>query len=448
MPSRFSRRHFLKSSAAAAAALSAGSFAFGAPRKKKEQAAHKYSATNPSPYRGLNVAFIGVGGRGASDFQEIASLGVNVVGLCDTDIDKLVKPAFEYPQARTWTDYRRMFAEQPNIDAVVIATPDHHHAIAALDAIRLGKHVYCEKPLTYNVSEARTLLNAARQYKVMTQMGNQGHASEGSRVQVECVKSGMIGTVKEVHICTDRPIWPQGMQELPSGTPFIPETLRWDTWLGPAPYRDFNPAYQPFKWRGWWDYGTGALGDMGCHLMDAPYWALDLKEPTSVEAQSESNSQFSPPKWSIITYEFPERNGRAPVKVVWYDGGKLPSEELTPNFKRPDKNNYMIYVGTNGTLCAPLNKEPQLVGDKKIQYPAKSIPRSVGHHEEFLIACTGGAPAGSNFEYSVPLTEMVLLGNLAIRTGKKVIWDSANLKADSAEAQQYVTRTYRQGWEI
>jgi len=449
MSDRLSRRRFLQSSAAAAAFAAAGS-AFAAPNNRRNGPRLKPHAM-PTTFKDLNVAAICCGGRGASDLYEIANLGVNIVALCDVDVNQLFKPSNDFPNANTYVDFREMLDQEKHIDAVTVGTPDHTHAQAALLAIRKGKHVYCEKPLTHNIYEARLMLDAARQYKVATQMGNQGHSSEGSRVQVECIRAGVIGTVKEVHICTDRPIWPQGIP-LPTEKPMIPETLSWDLWLGPAQRRPYNPAYAPFKWRGFWDYGTGALGDMGCHLMDAPYWALDLRDPVSVEAKSDGATEYTAPHWSIITYEFPERNGRAPVKVVWYDGGKLPPDELTPDFKRPDKNNYIIYVGTSGTMFAKLNSSPELVGDKdkKFQPPTPSIPRvKGGHHQNFLEACMGGEPADSNFEYSVPLTEMVILGNLAIRTNKKVTWDSANMRASSPEeANQFVSREYRRGWEL
>jgi predicted dehydrogenase len=391
-----------------------------------------------------------VAGRGHSNLEAISALGARVAALCDVDSERLDKAAKAHPRASTYSDFRLML-EQKDVDAVVVSTPDHAHATIALAAMALGKHVYVEKPLAHNIYEARKMLQASRRYKVATQMGNQHHAQAGLRSQVELVQSGAIGAVREVHVYTDRPIWPQGINR-PTDAPACPATIAWDLWLGPAPQRAYHPAYMPFKWRGWWDFGTGALGDMGCHLIDAPFWALDLRDPVSLEASVDGGNQESGPKRSTITYDFPARGSRGPVKMVWYDGGRLPPREITDDQPLVDKKNGIIYVGKKGTLFGALGgaAKPVGVGAAKVPTtaPSQTLPRSPGHHEEFLIACMGGDKASSNFEYAVPLTETVLLGNLAIRAGRKIKWDSEKMETDSPQATQFVRREYRQGWEL
>jgi len=397
-----------------------------------------------SPNEKLNVALIGVGNKGEANRAGVA--GENIVALCDVDEKMLNAAAAKHPTARTYRDFRRML-EQKDIDAVVVTVPDHVHAVAAMAAMQLGKHVYCEKPLTHDIWEARQLALTARQYKVATQMGNGGHASERLRTAVEWVQAGVIGDVREVHAWSNRPIWPQGIAR-PMDRPDVPKYLDWDLWLGPAPERPYHPAYHPFKWRGFWDFGTGALGDMGCHIIDAAFWALDLGAPVAVEAESSDVNGETAPSWSIVRYEFPQRGNKPAVKLTWYDGGKLPSRDLFevgPDQKLDD--NGSLFVGEKGKLALDY-KGVRLIPERKdFQPPPKTVPRSPGHYTEWIAACKGGAPAMSNFGYAGSLTEAVLLGNVALRVGKKIEWDAQNLQVRNApEAAQYIRRQYRKGW--
>ncbi|MGV3774468.1 MAG: Gfo/Idh/MocA family protein [Verrucomicrobiales bacterium] len=402
-----------------------------------------------SPNGKIGIGVIGAEGKGSSDADGVAS--ENIVALCDIDKNRLASKAKKYPKAKLYTDYRKMLEQQKDIDAVTVSTPDHHHFPASLMAIDMKKHVYCQKPLTHSIWEARQLTEAARKNKVATLMGNQGHSGEGVRQFCELIWSGAIGDVKEVHIWTDRPIWAQGIAApLPSEP--TPDFVDWDLFIGPAPMRPYNKGYHPFAWRGWWDFGTGALGDMGCHLMDPANWALKLGAPTSVSAESEGNTEQCAPKASIVTYEFPARGNMPACKLVWYDGRKTPPAELlglTNGQKVPD--NGSLFIGSKGKVtCETYGANPQLTPDsdlKELPMVEKTLARSPGHYQEFIMACKGQkTPGMADFDYAGPFTEMVLLGNLAVRTGSKVKWDSKNLKADSAEANRYVKREYRKGW--
>jgi predicted dehydrogenase len=433
-----SRRFFLMGTAATVAGLTVAA----APR-------------TVSPNEKLNIAGVGIGGRGHTDVKNCAS--ENIVALCDVDEKYAAKTFGEYPNAKRYKDYREMLDKQKDIDAVVIATPDHTHAIISMAAIQMGKHVYCEKPLTHTIYEARQLTEAARANKVATQMGIQGHSHEGIRQIKEWIDAGAIGPVREVHIWTDRPKlwWPQGVGR-PQDTPPVPDTLDWDLWLGPAPERPYNPAYVPFKWRGWWDFGCGSLGDMGCHLMDAPFWALNLGAPTSVTACTTEVNSETAPLAAIVYYEFPEANGRPAVKVTWYDGGMLPRRpaELPDDMEMGNKNGGIIIVGDKGKILAADEnaQNPRLLPESLAQeYAAlpKTLPRSPGHHEEWIAACKGGAPAGANFDYSGPLTENILLGNVAMRAGKKLLWDGPNMTCTNVpEANAFLQTEYRKGWSL
>lgn len=388
------------------------------------------------PSEKLNIAAVGCGGKGESDIRGVAT-GNNIVALCDVDEQRAHNTFKRFPKAKRYKDWRVMLEKEKTIDAVTVSTPDHVHGPAALAAIQLGKHVYVQKPLTRTIYEARQLLEASRRYKVATQMGNQGHASDDTRKICEWIWQGAVGTVKEVHWWTNRPIWPQGI-ERPTETPPVPPTLDWNLWLGFRPWRPYNPAYCPFKWRGWWDFGSGALGDMGCHIMDAGFWALDLARPLSVEAESFGMNVETFPKWSIIRYQFPAHGKFGPLTVTWYDGGKLPPlppaiEEWAKEYQDPDRKNKLptgangqMYVGDKGVLVAgtygggpkiyPQSRMDEFLATK----PKQLIERTPGHYEEWLRACKGGKPASGSFEHAVPLTKLVLLGNQALLSKDKL----------------------------
>jgi len=411
------------------------------------------------PSEKLNIAGIGVGGQGGGDLNAVSSQ--NIVALCDVDWGHAAGTFRRYPKAQKYRDFRKMLdKEEKNIDAVIVATPDHIHAVASMAAIKRGKHVYCEKPLTHSVYEARMLAEAAREHKVATQMGNQGQASEGTRLMCEYIWDGAIGPVREVHVWTDRPLrglnsvyWPQGVDR-PQDTPKVPDGLDWDLWLGPAPKRPYHPAYVPFKWRGWWDFGTGALGDIGCHSLDPVFRALKLGAPTSVEASCTLVNKETYPVASVVRYQFGARGDMPPVKVIWYDGGMRPA--------RPDELEDGRRLGTGGHLF--VGDKGKMLGDRLIpesrrkEYgkPPQMIPRSPGHHIEWIEACKGGKPAGSNFDHAGPLAEAVLLGNVALRpemkekmNRTKLLWDGPNLKITNVpEANEFLRRDYRDGWTL
>ena len=432
-----------------------------------------------SPNGKLNLAGIGIGGQGAHDLSQME--GENIVALCDVDKSYAGHIFKKYSKAKQFTDYRQMLDEMKDIDGVVIATPDHHHAFAAMEAIKRGKHVYCEKPLTHSVWEARHVAQAAREAKVATQMGNQGQASDLTRRLCEYVWAGAIDKVHEAHIWTDRPsrglfdeYWPQGLAR-PKDTPPVPATLDWDLWLGPAPLRPYHPAYLPFKWRGWWDFGTGALGDIGCHAMDPVFRALKLGAPLSVQAASTRVNEETYPLGSIVTYQFPARpaapqannshvrgftgasaGGMAmpPCKLVWYDGGlRPPRPEGLPDGKKMGDNGRLLIGETGfilGNMVYPASRA------KKAERIPRTIPRCSDHYQEWITACKGGKVAGSNFDWAGPLAESVLLGNVALRvqlrddlTLCKLLWDPANLKFPNQEdANRFIRNDYRAGWSL
>lgn len=403
-----------------------------------------------SPNEKLNVAAVGAGGKGESDIRSVGRTE-NVVALCDVDQKRAAGTFEKFPNATKYKDFRVMLDKQGNeIDAITVSTPDHMHAIVAMTAMQQGKHVFVQKPLTHDIAEARMLTEAARKLGVATHMGNQGHQGEGVRRVSEWIWAGRIGPVKEVHMWTNRPVWPQPVTR-PTETPPVPETLDWDLWLGTAPTRPYHPAYCPHNWRGWWDFGCGALGDMGCHVMDAAYTALKLGYPTAVEAQSEGANEEGGPEWSIIKYEFPARGDMPPVNAYWYDGGKLPERPaaVPPDEKLGDDSSGTLFIGDNGMItCGEYSGSPRLVPYEKPNVP-RSLPSSPGHYQTWINACKGGEPAGGNFDYAGPFTEMVLLGNMAIRVGQRIEWDGPNMKCTNLpEANKYVRRTYREGWTI
>jgi predicted dehydrogenase len=443
---RISRRDFMGTAAAVAAFTVVPRHVLGGPRQIP-------------PSEKLNIAGIGVGGQGGGDLSALSSQ--NIVALCDVDWRQAAETFKRYPDARKYKDFREMLdKEDKNIDAVVVATPDHVHAVASMAAIKRGKHVYCEKPLTHSVYEARVVAQAAREHKVATQMGNQGQASEQTRLMCEYIWGGAIGLVREVHVWTDRPLrglsdvyWPQGVGR-PEDTPPVPDTLDWNLWLGPAPERPYHPAYVPFSWRGWWDFGTGALGDIGCHSIDPIWRALKLTAPLSVEASCTLVNNETYPVASMVTYHFGARGDMPPVKLTWYDGGLRPPrpDELEENQQFGD--NGTLFVGDKGKMFGymviPESRR------KEFGKPPQVLERSPGHHQEWIDACKGGKPAGSNFDHAGPLAEAVLLGNVALRpaikeklTRTRLLWDSENLKITNLpEANEYLHRKYREGWTL
>ncbi|HBS38674.1 MAG TPA: oxidoreductase [Rhodobacteraceae bacterium] len=402
--------------------------------------------------RKLNIACIGVGGKGRSDVNEVAS--ENIVALCDVDDERAKKSFARFPDAKRYKDFRVMLMEMDDqIDAVTISTPDHMHFAAAMMAIKMGKHVFVQKPLTHTIAEARALTEAARKHKVMTQMGIQGHSFEGIRRMREWYQARAIGEIKEIHVWTNRPVWQQGKRPLPQAQE-IPANLDWNLWQGVASERDYNQAYAPFAWRGWAEYGCGALGDIGCHALDCPFDVLELKNPSSVEAITGPQSEWSFPEWSIVTYQFSATTERGAIKLVWYDGKKLPErpKELEAARKLPSGDGGQLWYGTEGTImisdiyCKSARLIPQSawIDFAENRMPKQTEQPSIGHMQEWIEACKGGEPAQANFDYSGPLTEMVLLGNLAVRSGKKIEWDSENMRCTNvAEANKLVRKKYR-----
>jgi predicted dehydrogenase len=435
MGEQVSRRDVLRGGAAAAVA---GLFVAGADAQQKE--------TKPER---LRIGIIGCGGKGWSGMQLAAAHG-DIVALCDIDARERGKASLEHPRASTFDDYREMYrAMKGKLDAVVISTPDHHHAIAAALAMKQGIHTYCEKPLTRTIWEARQLANLARKHKVATQMGNQSTASTNMRKVAALIKNGTFGAVKEIHIWTDRAAayWRQGIDRPAKADPH--KTVDFDLWLGPQPARPYGEGYHPFSWRGWWDFGTGALGDMGCHLLNTPHMALDLSSPIAVQAETSGHNRDSFPFWSIVHYEFAARKNQPAFKLHWYDGGKKPPQDLAPQF--PYGGNGAVIVCEKDTIYNHNegNSWFDLVSGDAM--PEIEVDVSPGHMEEFIRAAMGGKPAVSNFpNYSGPLTEAVLLGNLAIwANGPRLEWDAKNMKVKgTTEFDSLIRPTYRPGWSL
>ncbi|MBI2298667.1 MAG: Gfo/Idh/MocA family oxidoreductase [Armatimonadetes bacterium] len=406
---------------------------------------------DPVPEQKLNVGCIGCGGRGWGDVEGVSSQ--NVIALCDVDDRQMGNAVGRFPNARRFKDFRKMLEEVPEIEAVTVATPDHTHAAATVMAMRMGKHVYTEKPLVRTVHEARTVRRLALENpKLATQMGNQGTANGQLRTSVEVVRSGALGTVTEAHVWTNRPVWPQGIDR-PAKPENVPEGLDWDLWLGPAPVRPYRHEYLPFAWRGWFDYGTGALGDMACHTLNMPFMALELGYPSSVDVWAQSTQHAeSFPSWSILTYEFPARGDKPPVRLTWYDGGRTPPEELFMG--EPVIDSGSLLIGDKGTLYSPHD-----YGDARIllprkqfegfQNPPKTLPRSPSHHQEWINACKGGPPAMSNFGYAAFLTEVVVLGCVALRLNRRISWDAKRMRVPACpDADVLIRPPYRQGWTL
>ncbi|NLP10316.1 Gfo/Idh/MocA family oxidoreductase [bacterium] len=421
-----------------------------------------------APSDKLNIACIGIGGKGFSDSEKMQ--GENVIALCDVDEEKLTEkhgeqdqekksPADLFPKAKFYKDFRVMLEKEKEIDAVTVSTPDHTHAVAAMMAMKMKKHVFVQKPLTHTIKEARVLTATAKEMGVVTQMGNQGHAQEGGRLICEWIWAGAIGEIREAHCWTNRPIWPQGI-EAPKETPSCPPTLDWDLWLGPAAWRPYHPAYAPFAWRGFWDFGTGAIGDMGAHIIDHVYWPLKLKYPSKIYASSTKFTEASAPEAEVLVYDFPARGKMPPVRVYWWDGGLVPPRpaDLEPGRRMGDGGGGVLFIGSKGSIMGgTYGENPRLIPEtkmKEFKRPEKTIPRSPGIHEEWIAACKKGDPkaATTNFEYSGPLTETMLLGNVAVRMKEKNMvfdWDGDKGEITNCpEANALLHFEYRKGWTL
>jgi len=497
MSENFSRRYFFYGSLLAGAIPTGG---FGATPSLK---AMGYK----SPNEKLNIASIGAGGKAASDIDGCSK--ENIVALCDVD-DKRAEATFKkYDKAPKYRDFRKMLdAQGKDIDAVIVTIPDHMHATAAIAAMERGKHVYVQKPLVRTVWEARAMLDAATKYKVATQMGNQGYSNEGTRQAAEIVWDGQLGNVTEVHAWTDRPWWPQGLTAIPPATP-VPDTLDWDLWLGNAESRPFTAGgegypdrwgyfYQPFNWRGFFDFGCGSLGDMACHILGAPNLALKLGSPTSVECVSkEGTSSFQFPKKSVIRFDFPARGNMPALKLFWYDSltespklpgvpagellGDLPSKPATPGQPAPAAapNGYTgrvftwdryqeaiapgarlsgpngsVFIGDKGVMTTGTYGEltrllPVAEKMRDYKFPEPRLTRSPGHYGDWIRACKGGDPACSNFNVAVPFVEWMLLGVIALRVDGKLEWDAAKGRfSNNSEANKFLKPNYRKGWSL
>lgn len=454
-----SRRQFLQVGAAAASVHIVPRHVLGGPG---------YVA----PSDKVNVALVGAGGQGRSNVRELfEQADAQVIAVADpaeafslegfyyggmggrkpvvAEIEehyRAITPTFRCTE---YVDFRELLDREPSVDAVLCATPDHLHAWASLLAMRAGKHVYCEKPLTHNIWEARTVARVARETGVATQMGNQGHASDTLRETVEWIRGGVIGPVREVHAWVGTSRWNPCVVAHPM--PPVPEGLNWDLWLGPREPRPFHPAYFPVSWRDFWDFGGSTIADFGCHDLDSACWALDLVEPATVEFRPAGPMDAEiAPFGSIGYYQFGPRGQRPPLAVTWYDGGlqpprpeRLPAGELLPS-------RGVLFVGDKGAMLGGRSDDPpRLLGGEPPSKPGQSLPRSKGHHREWLDACKGGPPAGSNFEYGARLTELVLLGVLSLRTGHRIQWDHERMRAQGfPEADAYIRESYRRGWEL
>lgn len=417
----------------------------------------------------VNIAVIGAGGKGKSDMWSVAETE-NIVALCDVDDRKVAETikktreeeenpdlAEALEKMPKYKDFREMLDKQKDIDAVTVSTPDHTHAVAAAYAMRRGKHVFVQKPLTHSVKEARILNSIAKETGVITQMGNQGHSQEGIRLIAEWLADGAIGDVEKVDCWTNRPVWDTGM-ERPEEIPSVPRDVDWNLWLGPAEFRPYHPDYMPWSWRAWSEFGTGALGDMGAHIFDIPYETLKLEYPTAIEASSSKFNGESWPVSEVFHYQFPERGNLPPVKLGWYDGGIMPPrpEELEPGRRMGDSDGGVLYYGTKGKImCGCYGSSPRLIPEtsmKAYKQPEKTIPRSPGIHEEWVEAIKNNVQPTSNFEYASKLVETMMLGNIAIRMADKydrLEWDGVKGEITNIpEANEWLMRKYAKGWEL
>ncbi len=443
-----SRRKFLQTSAAAASLFVLPRFAI--------------AQSGPAASRRLNLAFIG--GGGIADIAFDGCMGENYVAICDVDDARAEKNFAKYPEAKRFKDYRVMLEKMhKEIDAVIVSIPDHSHFGAAYLSMQLGKHVYVQKPLTHDIWQARTLRRAAHHFKVITQMGNQGHTTEGIRLVKEWYEAGILGEVREVHAWFDGPDFAKGPyfsipSAFPPPTAQPPPTLDWDLWLGPAKKRKYSPAYAPLTWRGWWDFGCGELGDWACHTLDAPFWSLDLDAPTRVTVENlEPIAEGFVPRSSHIKFEFPARGAKPPVALHWYDGGQHPAPPLDWDRKQPFPKSGMLMIGNKTTLLTGERPDsPRLLPDSlweefKLNLPAKTIPRvKGGPFQEWIRAIKEEGPLpGSNFDYSARLTEMSLVGVMAQRTNHDIEWDAANMRVTNHEGMEHIIRQpARRGWDF
>lgn len=452
MSSRIDRRAWLRGSLAASWITATASV--------------KPAAATPKPHDKLRLAAIGVGNRGFDNYLALSA--EEVVAVCDVDERYFGPVKYSRPEVMTLTDWRELLARDDlDLDGLVISTPDHTHAPIALAALGRGLHVYCEKPLAHSVAELRAMADAASERpSLVTQMGNQHHASDGYRRAVEWIRSGRLGEVREVHVWSSRPIWPQGIDR-PANMPPVPESLHWDLWLGPAPERPYHPAYHPMRWRGWWDFANGAIGDLGPHLIDAVQWGLNLPAPTRIQAESSPVNDETAPLWSIVRFEFDMPSTEASdteasaagskrpptvreLSLTWYDGGKQPPAEVT-GVARPPAQGALV-IGADAKLFIPeLGRQPLVVPRQKgerIKPPETSLPRPASHMDEWLTACKQGQSTSSDFAYGRQLSELCLLGAIATRIGQPLAWSSTAAHfTNNPAANQLLQRKYRDGWQ-
>lgn len=447
-----SRRQFIKRTAASAAIIGFPTIipihVLGGPR-------------HIAPSEKLNIAGIGVGGMGGSNVR--ASAGENIVALCDLDHKYAAGTFKTFPDAKLYKDYREMLDQQKDIDAVIIGTPDHTHAVISMAAIKAGKHVYCQKPLTHDIYEARTLANAAREAGVVTQMGIQGHSGEGRSLICEWIWDGAIGEIKEIDAWCSLMYSPPGhagwsspLQDRPKEGQPVPEGLNWDTWIGPAPMRPYHRCYHPAVWRCWWDFGCGMMGDRGAHTLDPVFSAMKLSHPTSVEGSGivGGNNEVHPDQ-AVVRYKFPARDGLPPLDLNWYEGQTPPRPADFEEGREFPSEGGVFFKGTKGTImCGVYGNSPRIIPETRMQEykrPEKTLPRiNCSHEQNWINACKGQGTAGANFDYSGPLTEVTLLGNLAKRFhGKKLEWDGKNMQITNLpEANEWVKRPRREGWAL
>lgn len=443
---RNSRRKFIKSTALTTLALTA-----------------PMRSVHAHPARKLRVGFIGVGGRGGSNLRTVAKdSDVEVVALCDVNGRNLENAHKQYPDARTYADFRKLYTEADDMDAMVVSTAEHTHAYATMPALRMGMHVYCEKPLTHNVAEARLITKVAAEAKVATQMGTQIHATDNYHRVVELIQSGAIGHVREAHVWVGRAWGLQSAEDAKANKDIVhvterpkqgmrpPEYLNWDLWLGPAQERPFHEVYFPGpKWYRWWDFGNGTMSDLGSHWNDLPYWALELDAPTSVEASGDPPHPEIAPASMTAVYEYGQRGDLPPCTLTWYQGSHKPQRWLDKEI--PQWSSGVLFVGDDGMLISDYRKH-QLLPDNKFadfEPPKPFVPDSPGQHEEWLLACREGSPTGSHFAYAGPLTEANHLGNVAYRSGGKIVWDADAMRiTNNEDANRFLQRIPRDGWSL